>query len=128
MPKTKQLTVILQNRPGELAKVANALGSANINILAFLATPSRIEECVQLVVDDVDKAKEALEAKGFSYAQQEMLCVEIPNRAGALGNLAGKVAAKNINILSAYATTATGSTKASVVLGVSNLDAAARLR
>jgi hypothetical protein len=47
---------------------------------------------------------------------------------GALGELARKLAAKSINITSGYATTVKASKKASVVLGVPDLDEAARLR
>jgi hypothetical protein len=56
------------------------------------------------------------------------LHAELPNVAGALGSFAGKLGAKEINITSGYATVAKGAKKASVVLVVSDLDKAARLR
>jgi hypothetical protein len=126
--KVKQLTVSLENRPGTLASVANALGSAKVNILAFLTGTAGAEGYVQLVVDDVNKAKDALENGRFSYAEQEVIHVEVSNKPGALGELAAKLAAKNINITSGYATTAKASKKTNVILGVSDLDEAARLR
>lgn len=46
----------------------------------------------------------------------------------ALGKFAGKLAAKDVNIVSGYQTTVKGSKKASVVLAVSDLDKAARIR
>jgi len=57
-----------------------------------------------------------------------VLHIEVPNKPGALGGLARKLAANNIHITSGYATTVKASKKASVVLGVSDLDEAARLR
>jgi hypothetical protein len=53
---------------------------------------------VQLVVDDVKKAEDALEDAGFSYSEQDVLHIEVPNKPGALGEIARKLAAKNINI------------------------------
>lgn len=128
MPKAKQLIVSIENRPGTLASVANALGHAKVNIRAFLSGASGAEGYVQLVVDHVKKAEEALEDGGFSYSEQDVLHIEVPNKPGALGELARKLAAKSINITSGYATTVKASKKASVVLGVSDLDEAARLR
>jgi len=128
MPKAKQLTVSIENRPGTLASVGNALGDAKVKILAFLSIASGVEGHVQLVVDDVKKAEDVLEDAGFSYSEKDVLHIELPNRPGALGELARKLAAKNINITSGFATTVKASRKASVVLEVSDLDEASRLR
>jgi ACT domain pair len=85
MPKAKHLTVSIENRPGTLASVGNALGDAKVKILAFLSIASGVEGHVQLVVDDVKKAEDALEDAGFSYSEKDVLHIELPNRPGALG-------------------------------------------
>jgi hypothetical protein len=128
MPKTKQLTIRCENRPGTLANVARVLGDANVNILAFAVTTSGTEGSVQVVVDNANKAKQALAEASFSFTESEVLQIELPHQPGALGYFAGKVAAKGINITSGYATAAKGSKKASVVLVISDLEIAARIR
>jgi hypothetical protein len=128
MAKPKQLTISCENRPGTLAHIARTLGDAKVNIVAFLTTTSGTEGSVQVVVDNANKAKKALEGAGLSYNEADVLHVELPNLPGALGSFAGKLAAKEINITSGYATTAKGAKKASVVLAVSDLDKAARVR
>lgn len=128
MAIAKQLTVPCENRPGTLAQVARVLGDAKVNILAFLTTTSGTEGSVQVVVDNVNKAKKALEGAGLSYTEADVLHVELSNFPGALGSFAGKLAAKEINITSGYQTTVKGSQKARVVLTVSDLDKAARVR
>jgi hypothetical protein len=128
MPKAKQLSIPVENRPGTLARVAQALGNSRVNILAFLTTSSGAEGSVHVVVDKVNKAKKALDAAGLSYTEADVLHVLLPNVPGALGQFAGKLAAKDINITSGYQTTVKGSKKASVVLAVSDLDNAARIR
>ena len=58
MPKAKQLSVRVENRPGTLAHVARVLGDAKVNILAFLAGTSATEGTVQVVVDNVNRSEE----------------------------------------------------------------------
>ena len=128
MPKAKQLSVPVENRPGTLANVARVLGDARVNILAFLTSSSGAEGSVQVVVDNVDKAKKALDSAGLSYTEADVLHLELPNVPGALGKFAGKLAAKDINITSGYQTAVKGSKKAGVVLAVSDLEKAARIR
>jgi hypothetical protein len=128
MPKARQLSISVENRPGTLAHVARVLGDAKVNILAFLATTSGAEGAVHIVPDNVNKAKKALEGAGFSYTEAEVLLVKLPNVPGALGNFAGKLAAKDINITLGCQTTVQGSRKASVTLAVSDLEKAARVR
>ena len=128
MAKAKQFTVSVENRPGTLAHVAKVLGDAKVNILAFLTSTLGAEGSVQVVVDNVNKAKKALEGAGLTYTESDVLHVALPNVPGALGSFAEKLAQKEINITSGYQTTVKGSRKASVVLAVSDLQKAARVR
>jgi hypothetical protein len=128
MPKAKQFSVRVENRPGTLAHVARVLGDAKVNILAFLTTISGAEGTVHVVAGNVNKAKKALEGAALAYRESDVLYVELPNKPGALGHFAGKLAAKDINITSGYQTAVKGSKKAGVVLVVSNLNEAVRIR
>ena len=128
MPKAKQLSVRVESRPGTLAHVARILGDAKVNILALLTTTLGADGSVQVVVDNANKAKKALEGAELTYTESNVLHVELPNVPGALGYFAGKLAAKDINITSACQTAAKGAKRASVVLAVSDLEKAARIR
>jgi len=128
MGKVKLLTVPCENRPGTLAHIARVLGNAKVNILGCLTTTSGAEGSVQLVVDNVPKAKKALESAGLPHTEAEVPQVELPNVPGALGSFAGKLAAKEINITAGYQTAVKGSRKAGVVLAVSDLEKAVRVR
>jgi hypothetical protein len=127
MPKVNQLTVRCENRPGTLAHIAKVMGDADVNILGFLLTTSGSKGHVKLVVDDVEKAKEALEEADLFYAEQAVLHAKLANVPGALGRFARKLAAKNINVTSGYQTIEKDSKRASVVLEVSNLEKAAHV-
>ncbi len=128
MPKAKQLAVACENRPGTLAHIAKVLGDAKVNILSCLGTTSGTEGSVQVVVDNVNKAKKALDGAGISYTEADVLQVELPNAPGALAKFARKLTDANINITLGYQTAVKGSKKASLVLAVSDIDKAAGIR
>ena len=119
MAKVKQLTVALENRPGTLAHAAKVLADAKVNVLALLGSTAVAQGSVQVVVDNVNKAKKALGGAGLSYTEGTLEQFELANKPGALAQLAGKLAKKGINIDSAYATMPKGAKKAVVVLGAS---------
>ena len=117
MPSTAQFR--WENRPGTLAQVAKTLADAKVNIVALLNSTAGTQGSVQVVVDNTNKAKKALDGAGLSYAEGTLEQVELPNKPGALAELAGNLAKRGINIDSAYATMPKGAKKAVVVLGTS---------
>ena len=117
-----------ENRPGMLAEIAKALGDQKINILSCLTTTSGTEGTTHLLVDNVNWARKALASAQLSYTEADVLHVELPNKPGALGKFAMKLADNNINITSGYATGGKSSKKTTVVLSVFDLDKAARIR
>ena len=74
---------------------------------------------VQVVVDNVNKAKKALGGAGLSYTEGTLEQFELGNKPGALAELAGRLAKKGINIDCAYAAMPKGAKKTVVVLGTS---------
>jgi hypothetical protein len=119
MAKVKQLTVAVENQPGTLAQVAKTLADAKVNIVALLNSTAGAQGSVQVVVDNVNKAKKALDGASLSYTEGTLEQVELTNNPGALAELAGKLAKKGINIDSAYATMPKGAKKAVVVIATS---------
>ena len=98
MPKAKQFSVSNENRPGMLAEIAKALGDQKVNILSCLTTTSGTEGTTHLLVDNVNRARKALASAQLSYTEADVLHVELPNKPGALGKFAMKLADNNINI------------------------------
>jgi hypothetical protein len=119
MAKVKQLTVSLENRPGALAQMAQTLADAKVNVVALLGSSAGGEGSAQLVVDDIRKAKKALEKAGMTYTEGTLEQFELNNKPGALAEVAGKLAKKGINIDSAYATMPKGAKKAVLLVATS---------
>jgi hypothetical protein len=124
MPKVTQLAVTLANRPGALGSLCSTLGKAGVNISAVLAPQVKGRGKVRLLVDNRDKAKEALTAAKIRFVEEEVIAIDLDNRPGALGEVAEKLAQAKINVKYAYATASEGSAKATVLLSVLDGDRA----
>ena len=101
------LTVILEHRPGELARLGEITGEAGVSIRGLAAFTGEGRGVVHLLLDDdtVARAREALERAGMGVAdQREVLVADIEDRPGALGELARQLAEAHINVELAYTT------------------------
>jgi hypothetical protein len=101
------LTVILADRPGELARLGEVTGAAGVNIRGLAAFTGEGRGVIHVLVDDdaVTRAVEELEAAGMGVAdEREVLVVDIVDRPGSLGELARELAEANVNVDLAYTT------------------------
>jgi hypothetical protein len=104
------LTIQVDDRPGELARVTTLLGDAQVNIGGFCAVTSgggRSE--AHILIDDVPVAFSALAAAGIAIvSEQEVLVVSVEDdRPGVLGEITRKLGEAGINITLAYLATNT---------------------
>jgi len=101
------LTVILEDRPGELARLGQVTGEAGLNVLGLAALTGDGRGYVHILVNDADarRASAALEAAGMGVAdRRQALVIDIEHRPGTLGELARSLADVNANIELAYST------------------------
>ena len=114
------LTVFLEDRPGTLAELGEALGRSGVNIEGGCGFPCEGEGEFHLLVQDAVAAKRVLHDAGIEvHAEREVLEVEVKNRPGELGEIARRLADAGVNIDLLYLN---GSGQ--VVLGVDDLDKA----
>lgn len=126
--KMQELSILCEDRPGTLSRLATLLGHAKVNILATSCTTSGVQGAVRVIVDDVLRAKKILDREHISYTEHGVLYVELPNLPGALAKFSGKLAAQSINVTTAYGSATKGSKKAIIIFRVSDLDKAASIR
>jgi hypothetical protein len=103
------LGVTLEDRPGEFARVAEALGNAGVNIEGLCGLAAGGMGYVHVLVEDAAAARAALEGAGLRIdAESEALVREVganADRPGAAGAMARKVADAGVNVLVAYTAT-----------------------
>jgi hypothetical protein len=103
----RDLTVVLQDRPGELARLGQATGQAGVNIQGMCAMTGEGKGVIHLLFEDgdADKARSALEEAGMGVADdREVLVIDVSDQPGTLGGLARALGEANVNIELAYTT------------------------
>ena len=98
MQITKQLAIFLDNRPGMLARVADALAAAKINIYAITTSDTIDHSVIRLVVGDYRKALHVFEEHGTLVVEDDVLLIDGSNKPGELARLAHKLARAKIKI------------------------------
>ncbi len=126
MAKAKQITAWVESKPGELGRVAEALGKAKINISAVTCWSAGGESPIHLIVDSPAKAKKVLLELGVRVTEEEVLRITLPDKPGALGEVSARLGAGNNNIEYAYASIPDGSKKADLILSVSDVVGASK--
>jgi len=107
--KIKHLSFMLPDRPGLLNEVTTALANKKINISAICAYGMQGEATFMLAADSNAKAKKVLAPLGITDLKEEdVISVEMPNKAGELQKVAGRLGDAGINIFYMYGTTVLG--------------------
>ncbi|MBM3499024.1 MAG: ACT domain-containing protein [Armatimonadetes bacterium] len=127
MPRGTQLTVVLENKPGQLAKLAAALKKAQVNILAISVVDSVDTGVIRMVVDSPAKAKQALTRAKITVTQQLVLIANLPNEPGALQGFAARLSAAGVNINYVYGSVTRAGAEGLIVLGVDKLGQALKI-
>ena len=122
-----QLALFLDNRPGALARVCEALKEAQINIYAFSTSDTVDHIVVRMVVSDPRAALLLFEERGTLVVETEVLMVAGQNRPGELASLARKLAEAKINIEYAYCATPPNARRGLLVLRTSNVRKALKI-
>jgi hypothetical protein len=120
MQITKQLALFLENRPGTLARVCDALAEAKINIYAISMSDTVDHSVVRMVLSDPIRALSIFEEHGTLVVEDDVLMITGDNKPGSLGLLAHKLAKGRINIEYAYCATSPDAKRGLMILRVSN--------
>ncbi|MER6949672.1 hypothetical protein ABT294_37235 [Nonomuraea sp. NPDC000554] len=99
--------MILNDQPGELARLGEVTGQVGVNIQGLAAFTGEGKGVVHVLVDDsaAARCREALEDAGMGIADERpVLVVDIDDRPGTLGELTRQLADANVNIDLAYTT------------------------
>ncbi len=116
----KDLTVILEDRPGTIADMGEALGKAGVNIEGGCGFPSEGKGVIHILVEGAVAARKALQQAGFVVrGERQVLVLEIEDRPGVMGNITRSIAKAGVNIDLMYL-----ATNNRMVIGVDDIDKA----
>ena len=95
----RQFVVQLDNRPGELAHLARALGARGINITHISCAGTGKIACAFMTTEKEDATREVLRGLGHEFLEGEMVVVDVLDQPGGLADVAERFARAGVNIL-----------------------------
>lgn len=125
MAVVDQISVFIENRPGELGELCGALAEEGVNIEAMMVPSGTDYGIVHLIVDRREVALQALEARSYRNYTSRVLDVSVNDEPGAFAKLAQLLLSSKIDINYAY--TAIGGESGRLIVSVSNAEEAAEL-
>ena len=82
--KLQQLSLFLENRPGQLREPVEALAAAGIDLLTMSLADTAKFGILRFIVRDPARAKKVLEDAGMVVRMTEVVPVEVENKPGGL--------------------------------------------
>ena len=125
--KLTQLSVFLENKPGQISLPCRALAKADINILTLSLSDTQQFGILRLIVRDWRKARTVLEQAGCVVNLTEVVALEVADRPGGLAELLELIEREGINIEYMYAFTFGRNQKAVMVFRFDDPDKALEL-
>jgi hypothetical protein len=123
----KQLCVRLENHPGALAELCSELAKRAVNISGIQGSDPQRNPIMRLLVHPIETAKKICDSLNIPYYEESVIAIHLVERPGALGRVTRKLSEKGINVEYIYGSIERGARRALVILGVSDLDGAARV-
>ena len=119
-----QLAVFLENRPGALARVCEALAKAGVNIFALTVSDTVDHSVVRMIVSDATKALMLLGERGVLAFENDVLWIDAANELGVLGKIADALSRAEVNVEYAYFASGESLSKGIIVLRPSDVEKA----
>jgi hypothetical protein len=94
----RQVSVALENQPGQLAAISSILGANAVNIEAISVIESIEQGVVRLITSDQTKCRQVLQAKGLYVIESDVLVLDLFDRIGKLALICSALAEARINI------------------------------
>jgi hypothetical protein len=97
-----EFIVKMENRPGRLASLTEALAAFGVNIEALAAYGTDGEGTVRLIVDDAPTTRRVLSEAALAHEENTVLTARLPHRPGELARLTRSLADASVNIDAIY--------------------------
>ncbi|PKL91706.1 MAG: hypothetical protein CVV21_06685 [Candidatus Goldiibacteriota bacterium HGW-Goldbacteria-1] len=120
--KIVQLSVFLSNEKGRLFDVMDTLADAKINIRALSLAETADFGVLRMIVNDNEKAMDALKKNNIVVKTTEIIAVEVPDRPGGLAGVLAVFKESGVNIEYMYAFVEKKGNNALMVFRVDNID------
>ena len=114
----RQLSLFVENKPGSLAGVTDAIADAQIDIRAMSMADTQEFGLIRMIVDDVETAKQKLNDRDLFVKITEVVGVAVSDEPGGLAKAVRIIADAGINMDYMYAFISVSKKNAYVVIRV----------
>lgn len=97
-----QLSVFMENEPGRLTELCQAIGEAGVNMHALTIADTTDFGIVRIICDDPENAARALSDLGYSARSTKVMAIDVPNVPGGLASLMELFLKAGVNVEYAY--------------------------
>jgi len=125
--RAEQISVFLENKAGRLAEVTGILSEANVNIRALALADTSDFGVLRLIVDNNEKAVDALKNRGFTVGRTDVLAVEVEDKPGGLYRILDMLHQAQINVEYMYAFVQHSGENAVMIFRFDNIDEAVKV-
>ena len=95
----KQFVIQVQNKPGEMARLAEQLAARSVDLRAIGGGGlGEVGHFIMTTADD-DRARQVLEEGGWTFVEGESLLAEVDDRPGGMARLARELSDAGVNVL-----------------------------
>ena len=122
--KLHQLSVFLENKPGQLKAVCQALAAEKLNIQTLTLADSKEYGILRLILEEWERAQAVLAQAGFVAAVTEVLALEVADHPGGLAGVLAVIEEAGLDVEYMYAFTFGRSDKAVLIFRFDDADAA----
>ena len=98
----RDFAIHVTDRPGEIARVANALARKDVNIKSIAGMGFAHQGVIRIIADDVEAARSALRESNIRFEESELVTALLENKAGELAGIAGKLSNAGLNVHAVY--------------------------
>lgn len=99
----EQISIFIENKEGRLAEVTAILRDAEVNIRALSLADTTDFGVLRLIVNNNEKAEQALRKEGFTVGRTRVLAVEVSDEPGGLNKVLDPLWMQNVNVEYMYA-------------------------
>ncbi len=99
----RQISILLENKPGQLSQICRDLADAGVNIATLSLADSSDFGIVRMIVDDHEKARKTLLDHGHMAKVSEVVAVCVPDRPGGMAEVMSALDKTGVNVEYSYA-------------------------
>lgn len=97
-----QISVFTESKPGHLSKILANFNDAEVSVKGYSVSDTGDYGIARFIVDDIDRATDALESRQYAFTISEVLCMKLQDNPGELARVFKTLSERDINVKYSY--------------------------